>query len=116
MGTLMNRNGASVISVMNGNGHMHMLHEDEVEYDGMKELALTNRRQILTMALCLMVAPFIPASNLFFPVGFVLAERVLYLPSMGYCIIVALGLRVFMHKADMDQTNNKVLFFMHIVC
>jgi hypothetical protein len=38
-----------------------------------------------------MVFPFLPASNLLFPVGFVVAERVLYLPSMGYCLIIALG-------------------------
>lgn len=38
-----------------------------------------------------MVFPFIPASNLFFPVGFVVAERVLYMPSMGFCMLVAYG-------------------------
>jgi protein O-mannosyl-transferase len=38
-----------------------------------------------------MVLPFLPASNLFFPVGFVVAERVLYIPSMGFCIMVAYG-------------------------
>ncbi|KAG9490438.1 hypothetical protein GDO78_006007 [Eleutherodactylus coqui] len=43
------------------------------------------------MGLCLIVLPFIPASNLFFPVGFVVAERVLYVPSMGFCILVAHG-------------------------
>ncbi|KAF7248493.1 Protein O-mannosyl-transferase TMTC3 [Varanus komodoensis] len=43
------------------------------------------------MALCLIVLPFIPASNLFFPVGFVVAERVLYVPSMGFCMLVAHG-------------------------
>jgi hypothetical protein len=98
-------NGASAFPIMNGNGHVQILHEHQLQYDEMKKIALTNRGQILTMALCLMVAPFIPASNLFFPVGFVLAERVLYLPSMGYCIIVALGVRVFMHKADLYQRN-----------
>ncbi|XP_026183193.1 protein O-mannosyl-transferase TMTC1 isoform X1 [Mastacembelus armatus] len=39
-----------------------------------------------------LVFPFIPASNLFFRVGFVVAERVLYMPSMGYSILVAHGL------------------------
>ena len=34
-----------------------------------------------------MSLPFIPASNLFFPVGFVVAERVLYVLSMGFCIL-----------------------------
>ena len=38
-----------------------------------------------------MIFPFLPASNLFFPVGFVVAERVLYLPSMGFCMLVAYG-------------------------
>ena len=41
--------------------------------------------------MALMIFPFIPASNLFFPVGFVVAERVLYTPSAGYCMLVALG-------------------------
>ncbi|XP_056280753.1 protein O-mannosyl-transferase TMTC1 isoform X2 [Pseudoliparis swirei] len=48
-------------------------------------------RQVLVGTLFL-VFPFIPASNLFFRVGFVVAERVLYMPSMGYCILVAHGL------------------------
>ncbi|XP_061921597.1 protein O-mannosyl-transferase TMTC1 isoform X2 [Entelurus aequoreus] len=39
-----------------------------------------------------LVFPFIPATNLFFRVGFVVAERVLYMPSMGYCILVVHGL------------------------
>ena len=43
------------------------------------------------MSVVLLVVPFIPASNLFFRVGFVVAERVLYLPSAGYCLLVALG-------------------------
>ena len=38
-----------------------------------------------------MALPFLPASNLFFPVGFVVAERVLYMPSMGFCMLVAYG-------------------------
>ena len=42
-------------------------------------------------ALSLLVLPFLPASNLLFPVGFVIAERVLYLPSLGLCLLVAVG-------------------------
>lgn len=37
--------------------------------------------------------PFLPASNLFFRVGFVVAERVLYLPSMGFCMLIVIGLK-----------------------
>ena len=46
------------------------------------------------VSLALMVLPFMPATNLFFYVGFVVAERVLYIPSMGYCLLVALGCHV----------------------
>lgn len=35
-----------------------------------------------------LVLPFLPASNLFFYVGFVIAERILYLPSVGACLMV----------------------------
>lgn len=42
-------------------------------------------------SLFMTLLPFVPASNLLFPVGFVLAERILYLPSMGYCLLVAIG-------------------------
>ena len=42
-------------------------------------------------ALSLLVFPFIPASNLFFPVGFVVAERILYVPSMGFILLVIIG-------------------------
>lgn len=48
---------------------------------------------ILCMGVALTVFPFLPASNLFFPVGFVVAERVLYMPSMGFCLLVAYGWR-----------------------
>ncbi|XP_046922808.1 protein O-mannosyl-transferase TMTC1 isoform X2 [Lynx rufus] len=44
------------------------------------------------VGLLFLVFPFIPASNLFFRVGFVVAERVLYMPSMGYCILFVHGL------------------------
>ena len=43
------------------------------------------------MSLVLMAVPFLPASNLLFRVGFVIAERNLYLPSAGFVLLVALG-------------------------
>lgn len=51
----------------------------------------THEASVILTGLGLLVLPFIPASNLFFPVGFVVAERVLYLPSMGFCLLVAFG-------------------------
>jgi hypothetical protein len=45
------------------------------------------------VAVCslLMALPFLPASNLLFYVGFVVAERVLYVPSVGLCLLVGHG-------------------------
>lgn len=37
----------------------------------------------------MLIIPFLPATNLPFYVGFVVAERILYIPSMGYCLLVA---------------------------
>lgn len=45
------------------------------------------------MGMCLIVLPFLPASNLFFTVGFVIAERTLLLPSAGYCFLIVIGLK-----------------------
>ncbi|KAG8186483.1 hypothetical protein JTE90_009238 [Oedothorax gibbosus] len=47
--------------------------------------------KIIVMGLSLAIFPFLPASNLLYSVGFVVAERVLYLPSMGMCILIAHG-------------------------
>lgn len=45
----------------------------------------------LLVALALLVLPFLPASNLLFYVGFVVAERILYLPSVGFCLCIGIG-------------------------
>lgn len=47
------------------------------------------------MGLAILIFPFLPASNIFFNVGFVLAERILYIPSAGYCLLVTIGLHKF---------------------
>ncbi|VVC24336.1 Hypothetical protein CINCED_3A015339 [Cinara cedri] len=51
-----------------------------------------DKKQI-QMGFLLGLLSFLPASNLMFTVGFVIAERVLYLPSAGFIIIVVLGIR-----------------------
>ena len=48
-------------------------------------------KKTILFAISLVVFPYLPASNLFFPVVFVVAERVLYLPSMGFCMLVGYG-------------------------
>ncbi|XP_052087258.1 protein O-mannosyl-transferase TMTC3-like [Mytilus californianus] len=56
-----------------------------------------DRNRAVIMCLTMIILPFIPASNLFFPVGFVVAERILYTPSMGFCALVALGFEILMN-------------------
>lgn len=53
------------------------------------DLFLSLPARTLTLALVLLVVPFLPACNIFFRVGFVIAERVLYLSSAGYCLLLA---------------------------
>ncbi|CAI8035646.1 Protein O-mannosyl-transferase TMTC4, partial [Geodia barretti] len=51
----------------------------------------TGDGRLVILSLSLVVLPFLPASNLFFTVGFVVAERVLYLSTAGHCLLVAIG-------------------------
>lgn len=48
-------------------------------------------------ALTFVVLPFLPASGLI-KVGFVIAERVLYVPSIGYCLLISIGMHKIMNK------------------
>jgi hypothetical protein len=42
--------------------------------------SLKGHRRVTLLGLSLLVVPFLPASNLFLRVGFVVAERILYIP------------------------------------
>ncbi|GFY44676.1 protein O-mannosyl-transferase Tmtc3 [Trichonephila inaurata madagascariensis] len=64
----------------------------------------TKHFQLLSVSLSLLVLPFLPASNLFFPVGFVVAERILYIPSMGFCLLVAYGWNLLYKKLGKKGT------------
>ncbi|XP_059167603.1 protein O-mannosyl-transferase TMTC4-like isoform X1 [Physella acuta] len=55
-------------------------------------LCLKSNRSLI-LAVLLIAVPFLPASNILFRVGFVVAERVLYIPSAGFCILIVLGLK-----------------------
>ncbi|GAV09089.1 hypothetical protein RvY_18686-2 [Ramazzottius varieornatus] len=53
---------------------------------------LISEEERLVLAVALLIIPFLPATNIFFYVGFVLAERILYVPSMGFAWLLAEGL------------------------
>lgn len=50
------------------------------------------------VSLGILIFAFIPASNLFFYVGFVVAERVLYIPSVGFSLLIAGGVDILWQK------------------
>lgn len=51
--------------------------------------ALSRRRVPLLVGLAFLLVPLVPALNVLFPVGTLLAERLLFVPSMGFCLIAA---------------------------
>ncbi|XP_013381670.1 transmembrane and TPR repeat-containing protein 1-like [Lingula anatina] len=51
----------------------------------------TSTGKVTFTGLLFLTLPFLPASNLFIRVGFVVAERILYISSMGFCILVVQG-------------------------
>ena len=64
---------------------------------------------VIVLSLALTVFPFVPASNLFFPVGFVVAERVLYLPSMGFSLLVAVGWNRLRRRLSLSKVSALLL-------
>lgn len=68
----------------------------------------------LTMALALLIVPFLPASNLFFRVGFVIAERVLYLSTAGFCILVVMGICKLQQKFNSMNTRYCLFFLVAV--
>jgi len=49
------------------------------------------RRPALAFAALLFLLPLLPVANLFVPIGTILAERLLYLPSAGVCLAAGIG-------------------------
>lgn len=68
--------------------------------------------RMLIMCLAWIIFPFLPASNIFFPVGFVVAERILYMPSMGFCLLVAYGYEKI--KELVQGNSNKMKYLLNM--
>ncbi|ODM99945.1 Transmembrane and TPR repeat-containing protein 1 [Orchesella cincta] len=65
-------------------------------------------RRDVVVALTFLIIPFIPASNLLFRVGFVVAERILYIPSL---LVGAGAERIMRLKQKSLQVNLTKIFF-----
>uniref|UniRef100_A0A8C5DXP0 dolichyl-phosphate-mannose--protein mannosyltransferase n=1 Tax=Gouania willdenowi TaxID=441366 RepID=A0A8C5DXP0_GOUWI len=113
----------------NGNSNGHSYHHNEDEhmnnlpidthsngtqngtkkpYDNRTQLPTTEN--VVVFSLGLLAIPFLPATNLFFYVGFVIAERVLYIPSMGFCLLVAVGMRSLYIRMRRQSSRTVLLY------
>nr|XP_023647205.1 transmembrane and TPR repeat-containing protein 2-like isoform X1 [Paramormyrops kingsleyae] len=71
---------------------------------------LPSTENVVMFSLGLMSVPFLPATNLFFYVGFVIAERVLYIPSMGSCLLLTLAMRSLQVRLRKTSSKTIVLY------
>jgi len=72
---------------------------------------------LMLRLLALTLLPFIPASNLVFEVGTVLAERLLYIPSAAFCILLGLVVQrvlKFTQSGKHHRFTFVVLIFLYI--
>uniref|UniRef100_A0AAR2JB54 dolichyl-phosphate-mannose--protein mannosyltransferase n=1 Tax=Pygocentrus nattereri TaxID=42514 RepID=A0AAR2JB54_PYGNA len=56
----------------------------------------------LLVGILFLVFPFIPATNLFFRVGFVVAERVLYMPRFSLCVCFCFYLLLYLNQSGIQ--------------
>ena len=66
-------------------------------------------------SLILLVLSFIPSCNIFLRVGFVIAERVLYIPSIGLCICIPFGFNLILSKLKIPKIYLLSLFLLVIL-
>ncbi|XP_059608206.1 protein O-mannosyl-transferase TMTC1-like [Phlebotomus argentipes] len=58
----------------------------------------SHRQTPLVLGFLLLTLPFLPASNIVITVGFVVAERILYIPSLGSTLLVVYGVQVLWQR------------------
>uniref|UniRef100_F1KV56 dolichyl-phosphate-mannose--protein mannosyltransferase n=1 Tax=Ascaris suum TaxID=6253 RepID=F1KV56_ASCSU len=68
------------------------------------------------LSIALLVLPHVPASNLLVYVGFVVAERILYLPSTGFCILITLIIDRLYRSLSRTQRIMRKLVEVFCIC
>ena len=51
-------------------------------------------RPLYSWGVLVFLGTLLPTANLLFPIGSIMAQRFLYLPSVGFCLVIALGMAV----------------------
>ena len=69
------------------------------------------RRIVVALTVIIITIPFLPATNLFSYVGFVVAERILYLPSVGFCLMVGLGAQILTTSVKLRPYQHQMMFY-----
>ncbi|CAK9023783.1 Protein O-mannosyl-transferase TMTC3 (Protein SMILE) (Transmembrane and TPR repeat-containing protein 3), partial [Durusdinium trenchii] len=64
------------------------------------------RKQILQATVAFLFIPFLLSSNLIVTVGTMKAERVLYLPSVGFCMLLGVGFEVLVGVLTKGRTGD----------
>jgi protein O-mannosyl-transferase len=68
----------------------------------------------IAFGLLWMILPFLPTSNALVWVGTMLAERLLYLPSIGFCILVAVGIQTILESKP--KTTFAIVSITVVIC
>ncbi|CAG9860211.1 unnamed protein product [Phyllotreta striolata] len=63
----------------------------------------TQKHTPMVLGLLLLVLPFLPATNLLVTVGFVVAERVLYIPSLGSILLIVYGVQLLWYRCYLHR-------------
>jgi len=77
---------------------------------GLLVISSSSHSSMTRLSLFMMATSFLPSSNLFFPVGFVVAERVLFLPSIGFCMLVATAFLKAYEKVKGSHFKRKMIY------
>lgn len=70
-------------------------------------LGLKNNSTSILIALSILIIPFMPASG-FIRLGFVVAERILYIPSIGLSVLVGIGLKNLLNRFQKKKNVRKI--------
>eukprot|EP00742_Colponemidia_sp_Colp-10_P017121 GILJ01019668.1.p1 GENE.GILJ01019668.1~~GILJ01019668.1.p1 ORF type:complete len:595 (-),score=72.55 GILJ01019668.1:203-1987(-) len=70
---------------------------------------------VVSLGSAFLFVPYVPASNALFAVGFVVAERVLYLPSIGFCMLISYAVSVLNANPAMNPVWRKSLAVLVLV-
>eukprot|EP00698_Gefionella_okellyi_P023720 TRINITY_DN8182_c0_g1_i1.p1 TRINITY_DN8182_c0_g1~~TRINITY_DN8182_c0_g1_i1.p1 ORF type:complete len:457 (-),score=106.00 TRINITY_DN8182_c0_g1_i1:139-1509(-) len=77
--------------------------------------AIRVKSKLVMMSLACIVIPMLPATNLLFPVGTVIAERLLYFPSIGICLLLSALCRHALATVRPSQRSLVVAFVAVVV-